>query len=222
MDYQKIYDKIIERSFNRTLSCYTEKHHILPRCMGGGDEKENIAILTAREHYIVHQLLVKIYPDNLKLIFALRMMVISPNQENKRIGNREYEWLKKKHSKACSLRSKGKNNPFYGKKHSAEALRKNSEFHIGRKYSEETKRKLSKIFSKEGNPNFGKPISLEQLAKTCRKVLQINKDTGEIIAEWPSQGNAARNLNFGQGMISNVCLGKRKTYKGFIWKFKEE
>lgn len=221
MDYKKIHDAIIDRSFNRTLYCYTEKHHIIPKCMGGGDEKTNIAILTPEEHFVIHQLLIKIYPNIEKLVFAARMMILSPNQEKKRINNKDYSWLKKKHSKVCSSTRKGENNPFYGKRHSTETLRKNSEAHIGKKSSKETREKLSKIFSGEGNPNFGKPISPEQLAKTYKQILQIDKDTGEVIKEWVSQGNAARNLKIKQGDISNVCLGKRKTCGGFVWRFKE-
>ena len=46
MNYQKIYDSIIERSKSRQLDCYREKHHIIPRCIGGGSEKSNIVELS--------------------------------------------------------------------------------------------------------------------------------------------------------------------------------
>jgi len=51
MDYQNIYSQIIERAKNHQLEGYKEKHHIIPKCMGGTDEKENIAELTAKEHF---------------------------------------------------------------------------------------------------------------------------------------------------------------------------
>lgn len=72
MDYQKIYNQLVERGQNRSkeIGIYYESHHILPRCMGGGDEKENLTNLTAREHYIAHWLLYKIHPDNFKLSLA--------------------------------------------------------------------------------------------------------------------------------------------------------
>ena len=65
---------MIERARNRTVEGYTEKHHILPRCMGGNDTKENLARLTAREHFIAHRLLTKIYPENNRLQYALYAM----------------------------------------------------------------------------------------------------------------------------------------------------
>jgi hypothetical protein len=74
MNYEKIYNQIVERAKNRVLDCYTESHHIIPRCMGGGDEKENLVNLTAREHFISHWLLHLIYPNSIKLKFAFVMM----------------------------------------------------------------------------------------------------------------------------------------------------
>lgn len=70
MNYIQIYTRLMERSTTRTLGCYTERHHIHPKCMGGVNEPHNIAILTPEEHFIAHQLLVKIYPHNKELIFA--------------------------------------------------------------------------------------------------------------------------------------------------------
>ena len=94
MNYKKIHDDIIQRSKNRIIQGYTEKHHIQPRCMGGTNEKNNIAILTAREHFIVHLLLFKIYPKNLALVKAIMIMTIG--QYERKINNRFYERYKTK------------------------------------------------------------------------------------------------------------------------------
>ena len=40
---------------------YHERHHITPKCMGGTNDNENLIDLFAREHYIAHLLLAKIY-----------------------------------------------------------------------------------------------------------------------------------------------------------------
>lgn len=62
MNYQKIYNDLISRAQAREpLSEYKETHHIIPRCMGGSDDKENLVELTGREHFIAHWLLCKIY-----------------------------------------------------------------------------------------------------------------------------------------------------------------
>lgn len=55
MNYTKIYNDLINRAKTRkNLLGYTEVHHILPKCLGGSENKKNLAILTAREHYIAH------------------------------------------------------------------------------------------------------------------------------------------------------------------------
>jgi hypothetical protein len=58
--YLKIYNRLIDRSKSRLISGYTEKHHIIPKSLGGNGRSDNIVILTAREHYICHRLLTKI------------------------------------------------------------------------------------------------------------------------------------------------------------------
>ena len=60
MNYQRIYNQIIERAKTRQLNCYKEKHHIIPRCIGGKDIN-NIVELTAKEHFLCHRLLCEIY-----------------------------------------------------------------------------------------------------------------------------------------------------------------
>ena len=108
MNYQKVYNEIIERAKSRTLEGYKENHHILPKCMGGGDEPENIVELTAREHFIVHKLLVDIYPDELKLKYAVRFMSLltSVLDRNYIVGAREYERLKSIHSHSEETKAK--------------------------------------------------------------------------------------------------------------------
>lgn len=75
--YQKFYDQIIERARLRTLDCYSEWHHVLPRSLGGGDEDNNLVQLTYREHFLVHWLLTKIYNEGRgrrSMIYALMCM----------------------------------------------------------------------------------------------------------------------------------------------------
>lgn len=113
MNYKLHYDKIIKRAKNRQLDCYTESHHIIPRCMNGKDDKDNLANLTAREHFIAHILLVKIYPNEKGLINAVNMMTVD-NNSTKRIHNRMYGWLKEKFIERQSERQKGEKNSQYG------------------------------------------------------------------------------------------------------------
>jgi hypothetical protein len=102
MNYQLIHDSIIDKAKTRVLpkETYTERHHIKPRCMGGTDDKSNLVDLTAKEHFIVHKLLVEIHPDVDGLVLAYYLFVNGVNKMNHKgeiyykVGAREYERVK--------------------------------------------------------------------------------------------------------------------------------
>lgn len=110
MDYKKIYRSLIERAQNRCLTSYCESHHIVPRCMGGNNDKLNLVDLTAREHFIAHLLLSKIYPNHMGLVKAAMMMCVANDSQKLRVNNRRYGWLKEKHSLAMSQSQSGNGN----------------------------------------------------------------------------------------------------------------
>lgn len=114
MDYNNHYTRLIDRAKNRKLTGYAEKHHIIPRCLGGGDDVVNITKLTAREHFIAHLLLIKIHPNNIKLIFALNMMCCKSWANTHRTHNRMYGWLREEFAKSMSFIQEGKKNSQYG------------------------------------------------------------------------------------------------------------
>lgn len=133
MNYQKIYNQIIQRakSENRTKGAgiYYEAHHIVPKCLGGGNERNNLVLLTSREHYICHALLVEIYPKNKKIVYALHRMLFSKTNKTKRYrpSSRVYEYYRDIFIENVS----GENNPMYGseggfknKRHKIESIEK--------------------------------------------------------------------------------------------------
>lgn len=62
MNYKRLYGELISRAKVRgSITGYKERHHIIPRSMGGSDEKSNLVDLTAREHFIAHMCLALIY-----------------------------------------------------------------------------------------------------------------------------------------------------------------
>ena len=145
MNYEKIYNQLVERAKNSVLDCYTESHHIIPRCMGGGDEKENLVTLTAREHFICHRLLVQIHPDNNKLKFALWAMCNMKSKRQSRYtpSSRIYESIKIEVIKLISEKKKGV-------KLSEEHKRKTSEKLKGRKRPQEVIDKMVKTRKENG------------------------------------------------------------------------
>jgi hypothetical protein len=124
MDYKKIYSDLIGRGLKRTKinEVYVERHHIIPRCIGGDDSSKNLVYLTAREHFIAHMLLCKIHPTETKLLYALNMMTLKYTKARSR--NRLYGAWKEKLAVAFSEDRKGSKNHFFGKKHSDETKNK--------------------------------------------------------------------------------------------------
>ena len=76
---------------------YFEKHHVVPKCLGGANTKDNIVQLTAEEHFVAHQLLVKIHPNVNALWSAAILMTAHRN--GKRVNNKIYAWLKQGYAK---------------------------------------------------------------------------------------------------------------------------
>ena len=108
MNYSKIYDRLIDNARSRATTGYKESHHIVPRCLGGSDSKDNLVNLTPEEHYLAHQLLVRIYPKDHKLVYAANAMI------QNRPSNKMYGWLRRRYSKVVSERQRGTGNSQYG------------------------------------------------------------------------------------------------------------
>jgi hypothetical protein len=115
MNYQKIYNSLIQNRINNEPEGYSEKHHIVPRCLGGSDDDDNLVRLTAKEHYMAHRLLCKIYDDNYKLKLALTMMNTSTTKQDRyKMTSRTFNTIREQISKAQSVMFSGESNPMYG------------------------------------------------------------------------------------------------------------
>ena len=92
--YKKWYDSIVVRAKTRKLECYIERHHILPRCLGGTDDVDNIAELTAREHFICHRLLSKFVIGTFykkKMLNAIGKFVQCNSNQHRNLTSKQYE-----------------------------------------------------------------------------------------------------------------------------------
>lgn len=205
MNYSKIYNNIINIGKSRGINKpdgYYEYHHIVPKCLGGEDNEENLVWLTAKEHFICHVLLCKIYP-NTRLVHAFIMM--------SRVGNsNKYHKLKERYSKIRSENMRI-NNPSFdpivkeklrlsstGRLHSEETKRKMSENHV-KHLSEEHKNKLSI----SGMRRLHSEESKELMSKKASEWLN-NKEKNIVFLE--SMRNPDRREN-----ISKKLTGKPKS-----------
>ena len=98
--YYKYYFYIINRAKSRALLPNTkiEKHHIIPRSMGGTNDDHNIVKLSAREHFVCHRLLPKFTKDKArtKMLYAIWKMCHSTKarKESFKLTARTYSTIK--------------------------------------------------------------------------------------------------------------------------------
>ena len=117
MNYEKIYYSIVAKRKQTAPDGYAEKHHITPRSIGGSDDPDNLVLLTPREHFICHGLLVKMYtrtPQYYKMVKAFFMMLLESKNQARYCPSREYAKLKEAFSLAQSVSQTGKNNSRFG------------------------------------------------------------------------------------------------------------
>ena len=74
--YTKWYFSIIDSAQLSNIFGYTERHHIIPKSIGGSNDKTNIVKLTPKQHFICHRLLVKMTEGKTrqKMVYAFWIM----------------------------------------------------------------------------------------------------------------------------------------------------
>jgi hypothetical protein len=185
------YSRLIEYAKNNPPNGPAEKHHIVPRSMGGDNSTKNIVRLSLRMHFIAHWLLWKSYRNDQmanafwtmacchgfritsKTYHAARLQAvkkISQASKGKKLAASHIETLRKRLTgRTVSEETKQKLRiSSSGRKHSDAAKAKMTQSRTGKKLSEETKAKMSA--AKKGKPSntLGKtykrktPVTLEQ------------------------------------------------------------
>lgn len=198
MNHQKVYNKIIENAESelrvklkrKQLSfIYYEKHHIMPKCIGGLDNKENLVLLTAKEHYVCHKLLTYIHKGNRKLVCAFHFMSTSKKYGNI-VSSRDYKnAIELQRSTPISKETREKISKINkGKKITKEHIAKIVNNGKITKSKEDYKNKMKNIISGSKNgmygkigilsPNYGKHLTEDQ--KQHLSNLYKNKTLEEI------------------------------------------
>lgn len=215
--YTKWYYAIIDNASKSVYTYYIEKHHIIPRSLGGTDNKDNIVALTARQHFICHWLLTKMTTgyEQRKMKFALGKFVQDGPNTQRCLTSKQYEVARiaiseartgYKHTiearKKMSESGKGRTPWNKGKSvvHSAESNRKRSETLKGIVRSKETIKKMSE--SKKGHTAgmTGKKHSPETIAKMS-KPKQGSKHRRVECYKCKKSSMTPRHIKFCKGLL---------------------
>lgn len=116
------------------------------------------------------------------------------------------EWCDHKYNINYGTRTEKASEKMKGHIVSQETRNKISKKHKGKKVSEEHKNNLSKTLTNRSDQS--------------KPVLQIDKNTNEVIAVFPSVAEVYRQMGYSYGNISQCCKGKRKTAYGYKWQYK--
>ena len=116
MNYDRIYRELIadRRANPPSENEYAEVHHILPRCMGGGDEVENLIRLIPEDHFFAHLLLAKIH-DTASMWGAVMVMHTRKSRSELLLRKTRvaYGFARRRYGKLCSEFRIGEDNPNY-------------------------------------------------------------------------------------------------------------
>lgn len=130
MNIKKHYNLLIEKRKKSVPEGIVEKHHIVPKCLGGSDDVSNIVSLTPREHFVAHWMLTKIYDDR-KIVYAFFCMMRDP-RGYRGFNSHYYDRIKRAYKSEQRHRFLT-NNPMW---------------------NEEARKKVSELRKGEKNPNY--------------------------------------------------------------------
>lgn len=186
--YTQIYYNIISNALSRASidTAYTEQHHIIPKSLGGTNEKSNLVALTAKEHYICHLLLPKMTSGlaKKKMIYALYCIthVRNKGQVTRYIPSAK-QYAKIKEVWQESLRGRPAHNK--GKPMSAEQKEKLRRANLGKPSyvrTAATKEKMSKsqigISKGKGRISNRKGVTMSAEQKEKIRQSMLGKNTG--------------------------------------------
>jgi hypothetical protein len=181
MNYQRIYNQIIDRAKNRELSCYKEVHHIIPKCIGGSDDKSNLTKLTAREHFLCHWLLHRMYPENHKLAFAFKMIATMQSKSHSRYvpSSRTIAEARQAAAKAFSIIKTGVSRT-EKEKHNMRGERGPQKNPTGSRGPQKNPRQKGYLLGEEHKANLRGPRGPQEV----KKCPHCNKEGGNAMTRW--------------------------------------
>ena len=125
--YTRWYYNIVNNAQARlSNTAYIEKHHIVPKSLGGNNSKNNIVALTAREHYICHVLLTKMLEGDKrsKMVYALWIMNAKNKTQDRQImSSSRYEKVRKEYAELVRQNRLGKITPEWVKEKIRKSLK---------------------------------------------------------------------------------------------------
>ena len=205
--YTEIYYQIIDRARSRKIDndTFSEKHHIIPESFykkrkrkgaigwldSNPDDLTNLVLLSAREHFVCHLLLIRMTQGDAKrkMSFAIVKMIGNTKTKGVKINSHTYEYIRKTLSTSVS----GTNNHMYG-------IRGSNHHSFGKPRPEHVIQAIKDSRKRKGNPfsNFSED-QINQLKELHRisaienwKVRDKTVHANKIRDLWSNRSNEDR------------------------------
>jgi hypothetical protein len=148
----------------KTAPIYVERHHIIPKSLGGINNTENLVFLSSREHFIAHKLLIKMTEGKFKtkMVHALWRMATG----NLSLNSKDYEYARLLNSIAPGP-NKGKVVPKLVRDKISQSSCGIKNHFYGKQHSEETKKLISEKTKEAITPEIRKKISDARIRIGC-------------------------------------------------------
>jgi hypothetical protein len=231
--YTHWYYNIINAAKARPLTeDYMEEHHIIPRSLGGTNDKENLVLLTAREHFVVHHLLTKMLNGNSKYKMYVAYWCMA-NYKDIRVTNRQYEKGRRLQSEAITEMWKDPNSTFNSEQYRLNKSISSKKSQSSKEYREK-RSNMAKNWRSDPNSKYNtdeyrlKQSIAQKQAQNRPEVLQklFEKNAKEYMVTNPEgisfkiKGLAkfCKENKLCLASMSNVSNNKKSNYKGWICK----
>jgi hypothetical protein len=187
--------KFIDSLKSQVIDGYSEKHHIIPKSMGGTEARNNLIALTPRQHFVAHWMLWKAYGGSMGRAFFM----MSNFGKYGKVNSRTYAMARADYSEQVSIQMA--TQPHYVA--TPETRAKMSKSALGKIINQKTRDKISfSTLGKKRDEDFGRRVSEAKKGKD-------NGRTGYQQSQEARSKIAIGNIN--RPLLS--CRGCKNTFK---------
>lgn len=249
MTYKLIHDSIIEeakkvfevRKAHKKQGGYYERHHIVPKSFGGTNAKSNLVLLTAKEHYIIHRLLVEMQKPGsskyYKMLNAFSFFAAKSTKHDRvKVSARYYQEVKELLSEKRrgitrpvkvieKIKETKRKNPYQRtdkqKKEQSKKMTGERNPMYRKTHSDEVRELLRKLKTGKKNPAVSESNKRRagKVTSTSRTITQIDKQ-GNRVNTYSTIGEAKRQT--GINSIQGALKGRYKYAGGYRWEYLKE
>lgn len=222
MNYERIYSEFIADRLTKqpVKPDYFEKHHILPRSLGGGEDTENIVCLTMEDHIRAHILLAKIHGGRLwSALFLMTKKTVGRTKLLRRIPSKYEIRAAVFAKKMFALHWRTEDHPMHGKRHKDDSRVKMSNTHkergrLGLIWTQKSKDLISgdKHWTKQEKNSDALALTIPKFKKNLEKAVLANMGSANVMhrPEVKAKLRASQKLHWANGTGGASKEARRK------------